>query len=1262
MPVFLNRPIFLDRNGPRGVQPVRRTAVWFATLALLVGCEAAPAGNGFFFADVDWDALDVSGLDTAVDATPTDAVLTDVALSDVKLDGDGGGLWDVLPDGAVTDAGPGDTGPADTGKDAGPLDAGDSSGSDSVSPDGTSGCANAGQCDDGDSCTTDTCTAGKCGHTPVPGCGGLGQPCDKDNPCKQGVCQLSSRVCVPCLQTSDCDPGQACVAQQCKPAITCKSDVDCKATSQVCNKGEAICVECLQDGDCGAGKACLASQCVVDTPCASSKDCPAVCDLGQNKCVDCLSNDDCGAGTFCNAAQQCQAQVCKSAGCGSGGSFFLCSPGGSGYAVGVDCSDDNACTQNACSADKGCVLTQVTGVCNDGDACTSGDTCKGTTCAGTAIVCQDNNPCTSDSCKPASGCSYTNTSGSCTDNSVCTEQDFCSTGKCQPGSKKDCDDGNPCTTDSCDATKGCSSVNNTTSCDDGDACTTADSCSGGACAGKTSACDDNNDCTTDNCNPQTGACTSEQIIWGGTCDDGDPCTTGDFCQFGFCSYTGEKNCDDANPCTSDYCGGGVCQNNPNSATCNDGDPCTTGDYCAASVCNKGQGIANCNDGNSCTDDSCKTKVGCTFTANTLACNDSNACTDNDTCGSTTCKGTTKVCSDGDGCTTDTCSTATGCKYAADTAKCDDKNPCTADSCTSPSGTCVNKAIAGCCLNSSECNDGKACTTDYCADNKCLALDTPNCCAADQDCDDDKPCTTDKCDAGSCKHTDLPWDPTPTFASNWDTDTSLDSWGSTTSTNSGYSFAYSTAVAKTGTGSLRFGPTNTLAMVNLKTSYSGTILSPSVVLPTGKVELKLWVMSDIQTLSSSNVNRQITVDILLSGGKTMTLGSAFSAVATWKEVTWDLTPVAGQTVQIRIKADAGGTTTYAANGSGMYVDGVRIRAACSSKTCQDNLDCVSGAGCAKGTCSEFGQCSYVYACCSSAADCNDGLTCSADSCNPTSGQCSNTVAGCECLAGSDCDDGDSCTLDTCNSANKCVYSDIGGCCKGNSDCFDGISCTTDVCGSGGQCVFTNTCCSKAEDCNDGDAKCTTDTCDNGTCKFTPTGAEGCCSPIVLSETFDAASLSGWTLTNSSGVTQGWQLWSTAFTSHSGTGALYYGSTTLGNFDFGFTGSNGIAKSQAFLVPTATAVTAETWVYMDTESGTNYDNLTLQVVRPGKTTVNKVVKSQAGFALLKWVKITVDLTPYAGESVQLAWSFDTVDGASNTGKGVFVDDVVVTRTCP
>jgi len=71
-----------------------------------------------------------------------------------------------------------------------------------------------------------------------------------------------------------------------------------------------------------------------------------------------------------------------------------------------------------------------------------------------------------------------------------------------------CDDGNPCTNDSCDSKTGCHFLNNTSTCaDDGNACT-SDVCSQGACThpANTLACtDDGNACTNDVCS--AGVCT-----------------------------------------------------------------------------------------------------------------------------------------------------------------------------------------------------------------------------------------------------------------------------------------------------------------------------------------------------------------------------------------------------------------------------------------------------------------------------------------------------------------------------------------------------------------------------------------------------------------------------------------------------------------------------------------------------------------------------------------------------------------------------------
>src|SRR5207253_2854691 len=53
----------------------------------------------------------------------------------------------------------------------------------------------------------------------------------------------------------------------------------------------------------------------------------------------------------------------------------------------------------------------------------------------------------------------------------CTAGEVCSGGTCQPGTPRNCNDGNPCTDDSCNPTTGCVHTNNTASCDDGNACT-----------------------------------------------------------------------------------------------------------------------------------------------------------------------------------------------------------------------------------------------------------------------------------------------------------------------------------------------------------------------------------------------------------------------------------------------------------------------------------------------------------------------------------------------------------------------------------------------------------------------------------------------------------------------------------------------------------------------------------------------------------------------------------------------------------------------
>ena len=145
--------------------------------------------------------------------------------------------------------------------------------------------------------------------------------------------------------------------------------------------------------------------------------------------------------------------------------------------------------------------------------------------------CDDGNPCTDDSCS----------GGNCVHEWNCPpppdpcQERQCVDGACEHG-PKDCDDGNPCTDDSCD---------------------------GGTWV-HLDRCDDDNECTKD-------LCVGGECAWEWTCDDDDPCTI-DECVERACVHT-PKDCDDGDECTDDECVGGECVNTPKD--CDDGDPCTT---------------------------------------------------------------------------------------------------------------------------------------------------------------------------------------------------------------------------------------------------------------------------------------------------------------------------------------------------------------------------------------------------------------------------------------------------------------------------------------------------------------------------------------------------------------------------------------------------------------------------------------------------------------------------------------------------------------
>jgi len=234
-----------------------------------------------------------------------------------------------------------------------------------------------------------------------------------------------------------------------------------------------------------------------------------------------------------------------------------------------------------CPAD---VLAPNGTACDDASVCTLTDVCQAGVCTGEAILCSDDNACTDDYCDTETGCLFQNNTASCDDELFCTVEDVCSGGSCG-GSERNCGDENSCTTDTCDdETDECVSTNNTDECSDGNACTSDDVCADGTCAGVVTVfCNDDDPCTDDVCDTDSGNCSNPNNT--APCDDGSACSTGDTCDSGKCIGVA-VSCDDKNPCTTDSCNekGGGCDHANNSSECDDGDICTTGDICEGGNC------------------------------------------------------------------------------------------------------------------------------------------------------------------------------------------------------------------------------------------------------------------------------------------------------------------------------------------------------------------------------------------------------------------------------------------------------------------------------------------------------------------------------------------------------------------------------------------------------------------------------------------------------------------------------------------------------
>jgi hypothetical protein len=468
------------------------------------GAEPDSASDGSVDPDaVDPDAVGVDSTDLDVagpDSDQPDATQPDTAIPDA-------GVPDTTqPDTTQPDATQPDTTQPDTAAPDVAFDAG---------PPGPV-CAGAADCPAiNNPCVQAICTAGKCSTAPKADgtvCAASSDPCKSDGVCTVGSCGAQI--------AKSCDDGNACTTDSCLPGKGCAWSPTTAACDDgnPCTAGEVCGVVAGKGVVCQGGKPVDgAAACDDKNACTTDS-----CDVAKGCIHTGKVGTPCDDGSACTSGETCQA---------SG----ACQPAG-----GPECDDGNPCTKDSCdTATKLCNFVPQNGIpCDDGQLCTSGDACGNGKCAGKAIACNDNNPCTGDVCDPATGkCAVlANTNGLlCDDGSACTAKDACLAGKCT-GSPVNCSDGNDCTDDLCDTKTGaCTFLANTAPCTGAVACLTGGQCKDGKCqAGTKPNCDDGSPCTSDACDSATGKCAYTKAADGTVCDDGVACSTSSACQSGAC--------------------------------------------------------------------------------------------------------------------------------------------------------------------------------------------------------------------------------------------------------------------------------------------------------------------------------------------------------------------------------------------------------------------------------------------------------------------------------------------------------------------------------------------------------------------------------------------------------------------------------------------------------------------------------------------------------------------------------------------------------
>lgn len=641
-------------------------------------------------------------------------------------------------------------------------------------------------CSDNNPCTTDTCAGNTCGHTFVANntpCNTVDfsgrcvegncvavcandSECSDNNPCTgvelclPGDAKADINGCVPGTPPS-CDDESVCTDDSCDPELGCQNIAVPNSPATDCDLG-GIAGHCV-DGACY--EICATNEeCDDHNACNGQETCsPGAVGAAENGCLH-------GTTLTCNDGVGCTTDTCDAVlGC-------QFTPDNS------RCDDTLACTTDTCDRLKDCVHTPVDALCQNSLYCDGHERCapdvlghdnRGCV-AGSPVVCVNDVPCAPHVCSEAAGaCVYQPDDTRCDNGLACDGG-----GTCQPTNPArdatgciltpapDCSDTVACTDDHCvEIPNGhrCDHIPNNNRCDnDTIVCNGENICNptgsnpdAKGCTNVPPNCDDHIPCTEDYCDELGNGCAhitnSAQAI--AACSDHNPCNGVEACTLSGCVPGTPVTCNDDYSCTNDICvnQGGVatCQYVPqdegcdNSLWCNGTESCNPQGGGASPVtgCVRVP-RSTCADTIECTDDSCSNALkSCVFTPNDNKCPLPGECRHRVGCNATT-----------------------GCVYADEA----DGKPCGSN------GKCQSGICRQECTEDSDCVDPFACTLDACSGGKCVHVANDELCpggsfcggektcsltagcvtAPGFNCDDKNPCTDDACDElnHGCTHT------------------------------------------------------------------------------------------------------------------------------------------------------------------------------------------------------------------------------------------------------------------------------------------------------------------------------------------------------------------------------------------------------------------------------------------------------------------------------------------------------------------------------